>query len=80
MSADQAKPTSFSKRSLYENTSKGAGMFDNIKRYIVDDEGATQIEYALIAIIVSCAAVTAMSSINTMIGTWYWSAINNLAS
>ncbi len=55
-------------------------MFKNIDRYIVDDGGATQIEYALIAFFASIAAVTAMYSIRARMQSWYWDAVNNLAS
>jgi Flp pilus assembly pilin Flp len=55
-------------------------MFKNINRFFVDDGGAMQIEYALIAILVSVAAVIALNSINTKMQSWYWNAVNNLAS
>ena len=55
-------------------------MFKSVNRYIVDEGGATQIEYALIAFVVSIAAVTVLYSINTKMQSWYWDAVNNLAS
>jgi Flp pilus assembly pilin Flp len=55
-------------------------MSKNISRYIVDDGGATQIEYALIAFFVSIAAAAVLYSINTKMQSWYWDAVNNLAS
>ena len=55
-------------------------MFKNINRFVADDGGATQIEYALIAILISVAAVIALNSINAKMQSWYWSAVNNLAS
>jgi Flp pilus assembly pilin Flp len=55
-------------------------MSRKIYRYVVDDGGATQIEYALIAFFVSIAAATVISSIRTRMQSWYWDAVNNLAS
>jgi Flp pilus assembly pilin Flp len=55
-------------------------MSRKIYRYVVDDGGATQIEYALIAFFVSIAAATVMYSIRTRMQSWYWDAVNNLAS
>jgi Flp pilus assembly pilin Flp len=55
-------------------------MLRNARRYIVDDGGATQIEYALIAFFVSIAAATVLYSIKTKMQNWYWDAVNNLAS
>ena len=55
-------------------------MSKNIKRYIADGGGATQIEYALIAFFVSIAAATVLYSINTKMQSWYWTAVNSLAS
>ena len=37
-------------------------MFTAFKRFIRDDEGATAIEYGLIAALVSVAAITALSA------------------
>ena len=55
-------------------------MFKNLSHYIADDRGATQIEYALIAFFVSIAATTVFFSIKTRMQSWYWDAVNNLAS
>ena len=55
-------------------------MLKHIYRHIVDDRGAVQIEYALIAILISVAAVVILNSINTKMQSWYWDAVNNLAS
>ena len=55
-------------------------MFRNMSRYIVDARGATQIEYALIALLISIAATTVLYSIKTKMQSWYWDAVNNLAS
>jgi pilus assembly protein Flp/PilA len=41
-----------------------------------DDRGATAIEYALVAALISVAAITAMSSIGTKLG----STFNNVSS
>jgi Flp pilus assembly pilin Flp len=62
------------------DTNEGARMFKNVKSYIVDDRGATQIEYALIAFFVSIAVVTVLYSMRTKMQNWYWDAVNNLAS
>jgi pilus assembly protein Flp/PilA len=48
-------------------------MFDAITSFILDDDGATAIEYGLIAALVSVAAVTALtdvgSSLDVLFGT-----------
>ncbi len=55
-------------------------MSRKLYRYVADDGGATQIEYALIAFFVSIAAATIMYSIKIKMQSWYWDAVNNLAS
>ena len=55
-------------------------MSSPINRYIIDEKGTTQVEYALIAFFVSIAAVTVMYSIRAKMQNWYWDAVNNLAS
>ena len=62
-----------------EQLKEGTLMLRNARRYIVDDGGATQIEYALIAFFLSVAAATVLYSIRTKMQNWYWEA-NNLAS
>ena len=63
-----------------EHLKQDALMLRYARRYIVDDGGATQIEYALIAFFVSIAAATVLYSIKTKMQNWYWDAVNNLAS
>ncbi|MFY9657143.1 MAG: Flp family type IVb pilin [Methylocystis sp.] len=55
-------------------------MSSHLNRYLFDEKGATQIEYALIALFVSIAAVTVFYSIRNKMQNWYWDAVNNLAS
>jgi Flp pilus assembly pilin Flp len=52
----------------------------HLNRYLVDEKGGTQIEYALIAFFVSIAAVTVTYSMRAKMQNWYWDAVNNLAS
>jgi Flp pilus assembly pilin Flp len=55
-------------------------MSSQINRHLVDEKGANQLKYALIAFFVSIAAVTAMYSMRAKMQNWYWEAVNNLAS
>ena len=55
-------------------------MSSDISHYFYDKNGATQIEYALIAFFVSIAAVTVMYWMRAKMQNWYWDAVNNLAS
>jgi Flp pilus assembly pilin Flp len=55
-------------------------MSSQLNRYLLDEKGATQIEYALIAFFLSITAATIMYSMRSKMQNWYWEADNNLAS
>ena len=42
-----------------------------LKKFRKDDEGATAIEYGLIAALIAVAAITAMSSLGTQLSTTF---------
>ena len=43
----------------------------NIIRFLKDEEGATAIEYGLIAALISVAAIGAMTTLGTQLGTTF---------
>jgi len=53
-------------------------MFDKIKTFVVDESGATAIEYGLIAALVSVAAVAALQGLGTSLTTMFSSVSTTL--
>lgn len=48
-------------------------------RFLNDEQGATAIEYGLIAALISVAAIAAMKSLGTQLGTLFGNIKTNLA-
>ncbi len=51
----------------------------NLIRFLKDEEGATAIEYALIASLVSIAAITSLRALGTQLSTTFTSVKGSLA-
>lgn len=49
-------------------------------RLFKDEEGATAIEYGLIAALISVAAITAMQTLGTSLGTTFTNVSNSMVS
>jgi Flp pilus assembly pilin Flp len=55
-------------------------MLQAFLRFCRDTKGATVLEYAWIATLISISIVAILHTINQRMQNWYWAAINNLAS
>jgi pilus assembly protein Flp/PilA len=53
-------------------------MLKPIKTFVVDDSGATAIEYALIASLIAVAIITAVSTVGTKVSTVFTEIGNSL--
>ena len=53
-------------------------MTNFFKRFAQDESGATAIEYGLIAALIAVAAITAMSSLGTKVGTTFNNVSTNM--
>ncbi|ACL59564.1 Flp family type IVb pilin [Methylobacterium nodulans] len=51
-----------------------------VKRFIVDESGATAIEYGLLATLIAVALITAASSVGTNLSSLFNKIAGNLAS
>ncbi len=54
-------------------------MFNNLTRFATDEQGATAVEYGLIAALVSVACVAALGSIGTSVAAVFELVQSNLA-
>ncbi len=52
---------------------------NNVIRFLKDEEGATAIEYGLIAALISVAAIGAMTALGTQLSTLFTTVKTNLA-
>ncbi|MBT9610067.1 pilus assembly protein Flp/PilA [Aquabacterium commune] len=46
-------------------------LISHIKTFLQDEEGASAIEYALVAALIGLAAATAMTDVGTQLGTFF---------
>lgn len=53
-------------------------MTNFVQKFLVNESGATAIEYGLIAALISVAAITAMSSLGSGLGNTFNNVSNNL--
>ncbi len=55
-------------------------MLKGIKRFYLDESGATAIEYGLIAALVSVAAISALTAMGNSLETMFGSVANSMAA
>jgi len=63
---------------LQKRTTKGVKSMGRISAFIQDESGATAIEYGLLAVLISVAAIVAMSAVGTSLSNTFSTVANSL--
>ena len=73
-------PHSLSVRNHPLGPEGGLDMVQHIKRFLVEEEGATALEYGLLAALIAAAIVTAVTNLGNTVSNTFTSIANDMAN